>query len=123
MDTTATATTTTPTSSNQPRKNEFLSLTDWETGEPIFLDPSLIAYIQQEKGDGDTPRFTRVVMRLGGFIFLVKEDAMQVALSSGRGFYGPKDELAFGSESPELEPGIKFSDFRDWPLTFGGMPF
>jgi hypothetical protein len=121
METTATTTTTTPTSSNQPRKNEFLFLTDWQTGEPIFLDPSLIAYIQQEKGDGDTPRFTRIFM--GGFVFLVKEDAMQVALSSGRGFYGPKDELAFGSESPELEPKIKFSDFSDWPLTFGGMPF
>jgi hypothetical protein len=62
-------------------------------------------------------------MRLGGFIFLVKEGAMQVALSSGRGFYGPKDELAFGSESPELEPKIKFSDFSDWLLASGGMPF
>jgi len=31
-------------------------------------------------------------MRLGGFTFLVKEDAMQVALSSGRGFYGPSDD-------------------------------
>jgi hypothetical protein len=41
--------------SNQSRKNEFLSLTDSQTGESIFLDPSLIAYIQQEKGDGDTP--------------------------------------------------------------------
>jgi hypothetical protein len=116
-------TTTTTSSSNQTRKNEFLSLTDWRTGEPIFLDPSLIACIQQDKGDGDTYRFTRIVMRLGGFIFLVKEGALQVALSSGRGFYGPKDELAFGSEPPELEPEIKFSDFRDWPLTFGGMPF
>jgi len=109
------------TTSNQSRKNEFLSLTDWKTGESIFLDPSLIASIQQEKGDGDTPRYTRIFM--GSFVFLVKEDAMQVALSSGRGFYGPKDELAFGPESPELVPEAKISDFRDWPLTFGGMPF
>jgi hypothetical protein len=119
MDTTATISTT----SNQSRKNEFLFLTDWQTNEPIFLDPSLIACIEGAKVDGSANRFTRISMADGYNIFLVKEGAMQVALSSGRGFYGPKDELAFGSESPELEPEIKFSDFSDWPLTFGGMPF
>jgi hypothetical protein len=83
--------------SNQSRKNEFLSLTDWETGESIFLDPSLIAYIQQVKNDGDTPRYTRIF--IGGFVFLVKEDAMQVALASGRGFYGPSDDAGGASTS------------------------
>jgi hypothetical protein len=87
--------TTTPTpttSSNQPRKNEFLSLTDWQTGEPIFLDPSLIACIEGVKVGGSANRFTRIRMVDGYNIFLVKEGAMQVALSSGRGFYGPSDD-------------------------------
>lgn len=85
-------TTTTPTTSNQSRKNEFLSLTDWQTGEPIFLDPSLIACIQGDKVDGSANRFTRIHMVDGNIIFVVKEDAMQVAISSGRGFYGPSDD-------------------------------
>ena len=91
MDTTAAST---ATSSNQPRKNEFLSLTDWETGEPIFLDPSLIACIVGVKVDGSANRFTRIHMVDGNNIFLVKEGAMQVTLSSGRGFYGPSDDAA-----------------------------
>ena len=74
------------------RKNEFLSLTDSGTGEAVFLDCTLIASIRQLQADQVNSRRTRIdVMGSPGPI-LVQEEAVEVALRSGRGFYGPKDE-------------------------------
>jgi hypothetical protein len=74
----------TPTS-----RREFLSLTDRKTGEPVYLDVSQIASIQQIPGDDTHPRHTRIFS--GGLMFMVTEEAAQIALCSGRGYYGPKD--------------------------------
>jgi hypothetical protein len=72
-------------------RQEFLSLTDCQTGEPVYLDPSQIAFIQQIAGDDTHPRRTRVDILSGFQQFLVSEEASDIALCSGRGFYGPKD--------------------------------
>ena len=69
---------------------EFLSLTDWKTGEPIFLDPSEIAFIQQVAVCDQHSKHT-IIHLTSSYVHLVAEDAMQVALASGRGFFGPKD--------------------------------
>jgi hypothetical protein len=74
---------------------EFLSLTDWETGTPIYLDPLKIAFIQQIAACDQFARRTRIdliqMMNGQSQTFLVSEDATQVALATGRGFFGPKD--------------------------------
>jgi hypothetical protein len=70
-------------------KLEFLSATDLETGEPMFLDVSLITSICQLVAKDDYPR--RTVIRVGGHSYLVKEEALALALASGRGFLGPED--------------------------------
>lgn len=70
---------------------EFLSLTDWKTGEPIYLDPLKIAFIQQVAACDQFARRTRIELFETRMTFIVAEDAMQVALASGRGFFGPKD--------------------------------
>jgi hypothetical protein len=69
-------------------KQEFLFLTDYQTGEPIFLDISQIASIQQLVD----PRRTRITILTSNQQFLVSEEALAVALASGRGFWGPKDD-------------------------------
>jgi hypothetical protein len=71
--------------------NCFLSLTDWATGEPIYLDRMQIAFIQQIAADGNNSRHTRIDMLSGNQTFIVREEASQIALASGRGFDGPKD--------------------------------
>jgi hypothetical protein len=77
---------------NSVLKNEFLSLTDYETGDVVFLDCTLIATIRQLQADQVNSRRTRIdVMGVTGPL-LVQEEAVEVALRSGRGFYGPKDE-------------------------------
>ena len=69
-------------------KQEFLSLTDYQTGEPIFLDVSQIAFIQQLVAKDGHPRRTRIDILSSNQQFLVSEEA----LASGRGFWGPKDD-------------------------------
>jgi len=73
---------------------EFLSLTDWKTGTPIYLDPLKIASIQQIAACDQFARRTRIdLIQTSQTLqtFLVSEDAAQVALATGRGFFGPKD--------------------------------
>ena len=70
-------------------KLEFLSATDLETGEPMFLDVSSITCIRQLVANDDYPR--RTVIRAGECSYLVKEEARALALASGRGFLGPED--------------------------------
>ncbi len=70
---------------------EFLSLTDSETGTPIYLDPLRIAYIQQIAACDQFARRTRIGLIETSQTYLVSEDATQVALATGRGFFGPKD--------------------------------
>ncbi len=77
---------------NSVLKNEFLSLTDWETGEAVFVDFTLIASIRQLQADQVNSRRTRIDVVGIAEPFLVREEAIEVALCSGRGFYGPKDE-------------------------------
>jgi hypothetical protein len=69
-------------------KNEFLCLTDWKTGAPVFLDVSQISCIRQITACKEYPRRTRIDMALGSDFFLVSEEALEIALKSGRGFYG-----------------------------------
>jgi hypothetical protein len=71
--------------------NSFLSLTDWATGEPIYLDRMQIAFIQQIAADANNTRRTRIDMLSGKQTFIVSEEASQIALASCRGFDGPKD--------------------------------
>ena len=71
--------------------NEFLKLTDYATQEPIFLDASKIMLIQQLDAQDGIPRRTRIKLASSSQVFLVSEDAIQVALVSGRGFFGPSD--------------------------------
>jgi len=65
---------------------EFLKLTDWKTREPVYLDPNKILFIQQIAEHDDYPRRTRIDIIGSSQIFLVSEDADQIALVSGRGF-------------------------------------
>jgi hypothetical protein len=90
----------TTTEDSAMANTEFLSLTDWETGRPIYLDPSKIASIQQIAACDQYARRTRIDLiqtsqRINliqtSQTFLVSEDATQVALATGRGFFGPKD--------------------------------
>jgi hypothetical protein len=71
--------------------NCFLSLTDWATGEPIYLDRMQIAFIQQIAGDDTNSRRTRIDMLSGRQTFIVSEEASKIALASCRGFDGPND--------------------------------
>ena len=73
--------------------NEFLKLTDCATQKLIFLDASKIMLIQQLDAQDGIPRRTRIDIELASSsqVFLVSEDAIQVALVSGRGFFGPSD--------------------------------
>jgi hypothetical protein len=71
--------------------NEFLKLTDYKTQEPIFLDSSEIVLIQQLDACDGTPRRTRIELVSSSQVFFVSEDAIQVTLVSGRGFFGPSD--------------------------------
>jgi hypothetical protein len=70
----------------------FLRLTDWRSGEPIYLDSSLISFIQQISACDKHKRRTRVEVISGSEYFLVSEEATQIVLCSGRGFYGPSDK-------------------------------
>jgi hypothetical protein len=65
---------------------EFLKLTDWKTREPVYLDPNKILFIQQIAEHDDYSRHTRIDIIGSSQIFLVSEDADQIALVSGRGF-------------------------------------
>ena len=69
-------------------KNEFLRLTLSETGEPVFLDASQIPCIRQITACDEYPRRTRVDVAFSSNCFLVSEEALEIALKSGRGFYG-----------------------------------
>ena len=70
-------------------KTEFLRLTDWKTGAPIFLDVSQILCIRQLAASEECSRRTRVDLFFNSEIyFLVSEEALEIALKSGRGFYG-----------------------------------
>jgi hypothetical protein len=69
-------------------KLEFLRLTQWGTGDPVFLDASEIAFIQQLAACDKYARRTRVVTLDGRDHFLVSEEATEIALRSGRGFAG-----------------------------------
>ena len=69
-------------------KKEFLCLTLSGTGEPVFLDASQIACIRQIAADLSNPRRTVVHMTPGTDCFLVSEEALEIVLKSGRGFYG-----------------------------------
>jgi hypothetical protein len=70
-------------------KSEFLSVTDLETGEPIYLDVQSITGINQLCEDDENPR--RTTIRVGEWVYLVREEARLIALATGRGFLGPKD--------------------------------
>jgi hypothetical protein len=70
-------------------KLEFLSVTDLETGEPMFLDVSSITCIRQLVAQDDCPR--RTIIQARGGSYFVKEEARALALASGRGFLGPED--------------------------------
>jgi hypothetical protein len=69
-------------------KLEFLRLTQWKTGDPVFLDASEIAFIQQIPACDKYERRTRVDTVSGSGCFLVSEEATEIALKSGRGFAG-----------------------------------
>jgi hypothetical protein len=81
----------TTTEDSAMANTEFLSLTDWETGTPIYLDPLKIASIQQIASCDQFARRTRIDLIQTSQTFLVSEDATQVVLCTGRGFFGPKD--------------------------------
>jgi hypothetical protein len=60
-------------------RQEFLTLTDYQTGEPIYLDVSQITFIRQI-GSGDTyPRHTSVGTLSNNQVFLVREEAAWIA--------------------------------------------
>jgi hypothetical protein len=65
---------------------EFIKLTDWKTGESVYLDPHRIVFIRQIKEDADYSRRTRIDITDGNQVFVVKEDADQITLATGRGF-------------------------------------
>ena len=69
-------------------KIEFLRLTLSATGEPVFLDVSQISCIRQIAACEQNSRCTFVHMASGSDYFLVSEEALEIALKSGRGFYG-----------------------------------
>jgi hypothetical protein len=71
--------------------NEFLRLTDYKTQELLFLEPSEIILIQQLDATDVCVRRTRIELVSSSQVFLVSEDAIQVALASGRGFFGPNE--------------------------------
>jgi hypothetical protein len=75
-------------------KLEFLRLTDSKSGEPIYLDPSQIGFIQQISACDKHERHTRVDVISSSQCFVVSEEAIQIALCSGRGFYGPSDKAS-----------------------------
>jgi hypothetical protein len=62
-------------------QDNFLCLHDYETKEPIFVDFNQIAFIQQLGIVGETPRRTRIDLTCSPQIFLVKENAKDIALS------------------------------------------
>lgn len=64
-------------------KTEFLSLTDWKTGEPIYLSAEQISCILQHDADEQCSRYTTIIA-IGGIRLAVKEEASQIALASGR---------------------------------------
>lgn len=72
-------------------KTEFLQLTDLRTGELVYIDVSQIKFIQQLVAQDDIPRRTRIELIQSPQQFVVSEEAIQIALASGRGFYGPSD--------------------------------
>ena len=69
-------------------KIEFLRLTLSATGEPVFLDVSQISCIRQITACKEYTRRTRIDMAFNSDCFLVSEEALEIALKSGRGFYG-----------------------------------
>jgi hypothetical protein len=73
-------------------KKEFLSLTDYQTREPIYLDVSQITLIQQIAANDTHSRYTRIAILSSTQQFLVSEKASDIALATGRGFWGPKDD-------------------------------
>ena len=81
---------------NTMAKLEFLRLTDWATGEPIFLDVSGITCILQIQACDKYPRRTRVDTFTGRGCFLVSEGAISIALRSGRGFIGINEPVIDG---------------------------
>lgn len=72
-----------------PFPSQLLHLTDSQSGESIYLNPSNILFIQQIDGCSKYPRRTRIDMVGTGQCFLVKEEADLVATASKRGFYRP----------------------------------
>jgi uncharacterized protein YlzI (FlbEa/FlbD family) len=77
------------TVSRFPLKHEFLELTQLG-GEPIFLDPSQIGTIKQLEASDTFPG--RTVVTINNNSFIVLEDAQQIALASGRGYYDCKEK-------------------------------
>jgi hypothetical protein len=73
--------------------NEFLKLTDHKTQEPVFLDSPKITLIQQLDAQEGMPRRARIELVSSPQVLVVLEDAIQVALVSGRGFFGPSDAV------------------------------
>lgn len=64
--------------------NEFLSLTNFKSGEPIYIDPATIIQVTQIAQDEYTRR-TRIDTS-HGHLFIVREEAAAIALATGRGF-------------------------------------
>ena len=84
-----------------PYPSQFLHLTDSQSGESIYLNPSNILLIKQIEGCSEYPRRTRIDMVGDMFgtrqCFLVREDADLVATASKRGFYRPADQEGFNA--------------------------
>ena len=59
---------------NTTRTREFLTLTNWKSGEPIYLDPSTIVMIRQIAADDVGTRRTSITVKVGSQ-FIVKEEA------------------------------------------------
>jgi len=57
----------------------FLPLTDYRSGEPLFIDPSTIAVIKQVPETPNKPRHTQVEWT-SGRVFMVKEEAEEIML-------------------------------------------
>ena len=55
----------------------FLSLTDYRSKEPLFIDPSTVTVLKQVPETTDEPRHTRVEWASGRF-FMVKEEAKEI---------------------------------------------
>jgi hypothetical protein len=62
-------------------QDNFLCLHDYKTKEPIFVDFNQIAFIQQLPENGKTPKRTRIDLTCSPQIFLVNENAKDIALS------------------------------------------